>query len=688
MPSMHTELEALALDLTWTWEPRISRVFEALDPVQWEEGGHNPILLLERLGDAGVGRALGRPGVREALEAALRARREHLERPAALDEGGTPLIAYFSMEFGLTEVLPIYSGGLGILAGDHLKAAADLRLPLVGVGLLYRRGFGRQRIDEAGQQYEVFPENDFERLPLRRAVDMTGQPVDVTCPIGERTLTLAVWRAQVGSVPLLLLDSDTDANPPELRTVTDQLYASEAERRLPQEIALGVGGVRALRAMGYAPSVFHMNEGHGFLVAIERVREVRASEDPGLDEAIVRAKRGMVFTTHTPVAAGSDYFDGALLDRYIGTYLASFGFPLDTLLRLGRRQPDDPGEPLCTTYVGLRLAARTVGVSQLHGTVSRRLWHDAWPGIPEEEVPIGAVTNGVHLPTWVAPEIAALLRDYVAPDWWDLEPDDERWNGVERIPAAELWARHSALRRRLLGFAAQRGGAQGLDPEALTIGFTRRFAAYKRANLLLSDRERLHRLLHQPGRPMQLIVSGKAHPADAAGKEILHEVVEACRHEPHIAFLPDYDIEVARPVVQGSDVWLNNPRRFLEASGTSGMKAAANGGLNLSVLDGWWDEAYTPEVGWAIPSYAVLGEREPDDLAEAARLYELLELQVVPLFYDRDGAGIPQGWVHRMRQSIRRLAGPFSARRMVIEYERTCYEPSLRVAAEAEAEPV
>ncbi len=671
------ELRELALDLTWTWEPAIQDCFAALDPEAWEETGHNPVLLLLRLGVEGVERALARPEVVEALERARAASSAYRTRvPRPLDARAPLLVGYFSLEFGLAEALPIYSGGLGVLAGDHLKAASDLGLPLVGVGLLYRQGFGRQRIDDQGGQYEVYPENVFEELPLRRVTGSSGT-LEVGCPLGSDQVRVGVWRAQVGRVSLFLLDTDLEGNPSELRSITDRLYVPEPARRLRQEIVLGIGGMRALRAMGVGATVFHMNEGHGFLLAIERMRELRQSRQMTLEEARLVARAGFVFTTHTPVAAGSDYFEPGLVYELLGPYLHEVGLSFERFMDLGRRQPGDPREPLCTTYVGLRMADHAVGVSRLHGAVSRHLWKDAWPGLPESQVPIYSVTNGVHMPTWVAPEIAALLRRFVDPEWWDLDPDDPRWAGIDRIPDHELWACHLELKRQLAELARRRARAP-LDPEILTIGFSRRFAPYKRANLLLRDRGRLLRLLHHRERPTQFVFAGKAHPADEGGKAILRDVVRLARAEPRVLFLEDYDMAVARALVRGSDVWLNNPRRFLEASGTSGMKAGANGGLNLSVLDGWWDEGYRPDAGWAIPSGATIDHPEADDDAEAEALYRLLEREVVPSFYERDERGLPVRWLAMMRASIRHTVTRFSARRMLLDYFADCYAPAAR----------
>jgi starch phosphorylase len=673
--SVHDELNQFANDLVWTWQPPIEGLFRTIDPRLWESTRQNPVLMLARLGEDGINRACERDDVRAALDGARAAYREYYDRnPRFMDAHAPLVIAYFSLEFGLAECLPIYSGGLGVLAGDHLKATSDLGLPLVAVGLFYRQGFGRQEIDAGGRQVEVYSENGGHDLPVRKV-----EGVEVEAPIGSRTVRIGVWRAQVGRVPLFLLDTDLEANDPDLRAITDRLYVPEPDRRLRQEIVLGIGGVRALRALGIDAGVFHLNEGHSFLCAIERVRELRSSRQMTLEEARLVARAGIVFTTHTPIAAGSDYFEPGLVWDLLGPYLSQVGIAFDRFMDLGRQRPGDPRERLCTTYAALRLADQSVGVSRLHGAVSRRLWKDAWKNIPEAQVPIGSVTNGVHMPTWVAPEIADLLRRFVGPDWWDLDGSDGRWHAVFEIPAAELWAVHTDLKRRLIEAAAKRSvDKDELDVNALTIGFARRFAPYKRANLLLMDRARLSKLLRNTKRPVQILFAGKSHPADEPGKELLSGVVAAAREEPRLVFLKDYDIELAHWMVQGTDVWLNNPRRFLEASGTSGMKAGANGALNVSILDGWWDEAYRPELGWAIPSGATLDRPEVDDLAEAEGLYRLLERDVIPAYFERDQDGIPQRWVEMMRASIRHTATAFAARRMVIDYFNTAYAPGAR----------
>src|SRR5258708_5844936 len=488
----------------------------------WESTRQNPILLLSQLGEEGVARACERSDVTAALEDARAARSEYYDHnPRFMDAKAPLVVGYFSLEFGLAECLPIYSGGLGVLAGDHLKATSDLGLPLVAVGLLYKQGFGRQDIDAGGRQVEVYSENRGGDLPVKRL-----EGIEVDAPIGSRNVRIGVWRAQVGRVPLFLLDTDLEANPPDLRAITDRLYVPEPDRRLRQEIVLGIGGVRALRAMNMTAAVFHLNEGHSFLCAIERIRELRASRQMTLEEARLVARAGIVFTTHTPVAAGTDFFDSGRVSDLLGPYLTQVGISFDRFMDLGRQKPGDPRERFTTTYAALRLADQSVGVSRLHGAVSRRLWKDAWRGLPETQIPIGSVTNGVHMPTWIAPEIAALLRRYVGPDWWDLDGRDGRWQAVLEIPAPVLWATHLDLKRRLIGFTRRRSEKPvELDPDALTFGFARRFAPYKRANLLLQDVPRLTALLSNSERPVQLLFAGKSHPADQPGKEIVPKSV-------------------------------------------------------------------------------------------------------------------------------------------------------------------
>jgi glycogen phosphorylase len=674
-----SDLHELAFDLTWTWDDRIASAFSALSPQLWERCQHNPMRLLAEMEPEAVERALGEPAVRLALDAARTAWREYRERPGI---GSPPFTtAYFSMEFGLTESLPIYAGGLGVLAGDHLKAASELGLMLVGVGLLYRQGYGRQCIDDLGRQIDLFSDVEVSHLPLRPAIDPAGRPLTIDCPLGDRIVRLAVWQAHMGKVRLILLDSDLEANPVPLRSITDRLYPAEPARRLPQEIVLGVGGVRALRALGISPSVFHMNEGHGFMVAIEQARQVREQHGVRAEQAEAEARSSLVFTSHTPVAAGSDYFEPELVASLLGPYLADTGLTLDRFLDLGRREPGNAREYFCTTRAALRSAGRSAGVSRLHGLVSRRLWKDAWPVLPAAQVPGNAITNGVHVGTWMAPPIARLLQQCIGDDWPRLDPDDPRWAGVERIPNQELWECHQGLRRHLVTLAREQAIGGRLDPDVLTIGFSRRFAVYKRPGLILFDQERLHRLLSAASTPVQIVFAGKAHPEDRLGKEEVSKIVDAARHSSRIAFLPDYDLAQARLLVQGSDVWLNTPKRFFEASGTSGMKASVNGVLNLSILDGWWDEGYSPTIGWAIPSAATLDHPEPDDRAESNALYDLLEEEVVPRFYGQRSGDLPEAWAMMMKAAIRQVASHFSALRMVRDYYQDCYMPAFRGAS-------
>jgi glycogen phosphorylase len=507
-----------------------------------------------------------------------------------------------------------------------------------------------------------------------------GVPLQVEAPIGDEVVHAKVWRVRVGRVPLYLLDTGIETNPPDLRSICDRLYVADPGMRLRQEMVLGIGGVRALRAMAIEPGVCHLNEGHSFLAAVEIASPGLASTSGPLAERIAASGASTVFTTHTPVAAGSDYFSPGLVKEVLGSYLRSVSVDVDEFVDFGRLRAGEHSEDLCTTVVGLREAQRVVGVSQLHGAVSRHLWQSVWPGTLEADVPIGAITNGVHMPTWLAGSIAELLSEYVDPRWSDLDPDDARWAAVAEIPDEELWSVHQTLRRRLVVLAQVRSNSTGMmRPDILTIGFSRRFAQYKRANLLLSDPDRLRALSRAAGREVQFIFAGKAHPADGSGKDILRAIVGFSRGEPSVSFVEDYNMDVARILVQGADVWLNNPRRLLEASGTSGMKAGANGVLNLSVADGWWDEGYTPKIGWTVASAATIENPETDDAADAEEIYRILEQEVIPCFYDRDSEGIPRRWVAMMRHSVREVVTRFSARRMVLEYQRELYEPLSRL---------
>ena len=602
-------------------------------------------------------------------------------------------MAYFSAEFGVTECLSIFAGGLGILAGDHLKASSDLGVPLVGVGLLYQQGYFRQYLNAAGWQQESYDDNDFHNLPLTRVKDAI---VSVDFPDG--TVRAQVWRADVGRIALYLLDTNIEGNSPASRDITDQLYGGDNEMRLRQEILLGIGGYRALVHLGIEPSVFHMNEGHSAFLSLERIRHLMETRRLSFDEARTIASAALVFTTHTPVAAGHDYFSPDLMHRYFGGYAARLGIEWHEFLALGRQNTNDPSEQFCMTVLALRLASASNGVSRLHGEVSRNMWRNLWPGVPLNEIPIGHVTNGVHFRSWVSAEMNLLYDRYLGPKWRQEPQDADLWKRIDSMPGEELWRTHERRRERLVSYCRRRlreqlvaRGAQKseldaaedvLDPEALTIGFARRFATYKRATLILRDPERLKSILNNAQRPVQIIFAGKAHPRDQAGKEFIQQLIQFARQPEfrrRMVFLEDYDMAVTRSLVQGADVWLNTPRRPLEASGTSGMKAVANGGLNLSILDGWWDEAWRKaeadqlRVGWAIGAGEPYDDPAYQDGVEAEALYNLLENDVVPSFYERRADAIPRRWLAAMKDSLRSLAPEYNMHRMVRQYTEEYY---------------
>ncbi len=699
LPEALAPLNDLALNLRWAWENRAQAVFRAVDAEAWEASGHDPLALFRMVGQDRLD-ALGvDAGFLDLLHAAHDDLRHHLETDLWFQQGDHRLqgVAYFSPEFGIAEALPQYSGGLGVLAGDHLKAASGLGVPLVGVGLLYRQGYFRQGLAADGWQEQRYVNQDPHAMALIPCEDTT-----VTVDQAGRPLLARVWQAQVGRVPLLLLDTHTDGNDEESQAVTDRLYGGDTEHRLRQEILLGVGGVRALELRGFAPQVFHTNEGHAGFLGLERIR--RHIHDDGLSfvEAIEAVRAGTIFTTHTPVPAGIDRFSRHLMERYFASWADEFGVSFDTLMALGQ-EPGQPSDaPFNMAVMGLRLAGFANGVSALHGRVSRRIFAGLWPGVPEDEVPIGSVTNGVHARSWVSGEMGDLFERHVGDGW--AEGGAERWAAIASVDDAELWGALGQSRRRLVEFSRQHlrsklsahqapsdiGWADdALDPEALTIGFARRFATYKRATLLLSQADRLASLLLAADRPVQLLFAGKAHPADELGKDMIRQVVQFSR-QPHIrhrvVFLEDYDIAVARLLYQGCDLWLNTPRRPLEACGTSGEKAALNGALNCSVSDGWWDECYDHANGWVIDSAEHDHDLERRDRAEAASLFDLLERQIVPAFYDRDSDGVPRRWLSHVRSSLVSL-GPFVvASRMVRDYVTDMYEPAAarRQALEAE----
>jgi glycogen phosphorylase len=665
--TLRAALAEIASNFSFSWTPGARALFAELAPERFAQLGHNPTALLSELTDDDLGRALGpefavRLGRVQERLAVERERRTWWQERQLPDDF---LVAYFSAEFGLDESLPVYSGGLGILAGDHLKAASELGVPLVGVGLFYRRGYFRQRLDENDRQLERFPRNDTSRLPLT-LVPM-APVVELADDDGNLVpVRIGVWRAQVGRVSLYLLDTKIEGNPDWARDVTDTLYGGGRANRLRQELVLGVGGVRVLRRLGLAPTVFHMNEGHSAFLQLERLRAL--VEEDGLDQtrALERLRSSTVFTTHTPVPAGNEVFDAALVERSVGSLVERCGIPWPEFAELGKVDPGDTVFGL--TPYALRTSGYANGVAQLHGAVSREMWHAIWPDWPLDEVPITSITNGVHGRTWISDELEDLLG-YTAPNFKHALALDD----------SVIWAAHRAAKERMLGFISRTRGADGLDADVLTIGFARRFATYKRAGLLFSQPERLSRLLGDPERPLQILVAGKAHPADEGGKDVIQQVVEFSRDSAaagRVVFLADYEMMLARRLVQGVDVWLNTPRRPMEASGTSGMKAALNGVLNCSILDGWWAEAYTPEVGFAIGEEDVAATEEEQDLADAEALFAVLEQQVIPMYYERDETGLPARWVELMRRSIADLGTQFSTTRMVQEYVERLYLPA------------
>ncbi|MFN2226108.1 MAG: alpha-glucan family phosphorylase [Anaerolineae bacterium] len=702
LPESLERLRDLAHNLWWSWNPEAIELFRRLDRDLWEDTGHNPVLMLGAIRQERLEQVAEDDGFRSHLDRVYREFDRYMKSSgpwyakAHPDRAGVR-IAYFSAEFGLTESLGIYAGGLGILAGDHLKSASDLGLPFVGVGLLYQQGYFRQYLNPDGWQQELYPNNDFYNLPLTLERQLSGAPLTVTVELPGRQVQAQIWRAQVGRVPLYLLDTNIEANRPVDRDITDQLYGGDDDMRIRQEILLGIGGVRALEALGLRPTVCHMNEGHSAFLALERIRLMMEECQLSFAEAREAATGGHVFTTHTPVPAGIDWFHPDLLDRYFSAYYPKLGLSRHEFLGLGRMNPDDPNGYFCMALLAMRLAHKINGVSQLHAKVSRRMWQEAWPQVPADDIPIMGITNGIHARSWISHDMADLYDRYLGPRWIERPAEQEVWQRVMRIPDEELWRTHERRRERLVAFARrtlsqqleQRGSRPAeirqaeevLDPEALTIGFARRFATYKRGTLLFHDLERLGRIVGDRERPVQIIFAGKAHPKDNPGKELIRQIIHHARRPEfrnRIVFLEDYDMVVARYLVQGVDVWLNTPRRPHEASGTSGMKATANGALNLSVLDGWWDEGYTPETGWAIGR----GEEYADDQAEyqdrveANAIYDLLEKEIVPLFYERGRDGLPRGWITKMKAAMRDHAGVFNTNRMVRQYTELCYLPS------------
>jgi starch phosphorylase len=694
-------LAELALDMRWSWNHATDEVWRQLDPALWEFT-QNPWVVLQTVSRDKLQRVSADAAFRKKVDALVQARRQAAKTPAWFQQHHpqSPLtcVAYFSMEFMLSEALPIYSGGLGNVAGDQLKATSDLGVPVVGVGLLYQQGYFRQVIDKDGAQQALFPYNDPGQLPITPLRQANGEWLRLEIALPGYSVWLRAWQVQVGRVKLYLLDSNDAANFPAHRGITSELYGGGPELRLKQELLLGIGGWRLLRALGINPEVCHLNEGHAAFAVLERARSFMQETAQPFEVALAVTRAGNLFTTHTAVAAGFDRFAPALIEQYLGGYAEQkLGITLHNLLALGRQNPNDSSESFNVAYLAIRGSGAVNGVSRLHGKVSRHLFEPLFPHWPADEVPVGHVTNGVHMPSW---DSAA------ADDLWTKACGKDRWLGttetleqdIRRVSDASLWQFRVAASKSLVEYARERlsrqlaasgaspeaiDGAKHLfDPNALTLGFARRFATYKRPNLLLHDPERLLRLLTNPQRPVQLILAGKAHPADQAGQALIQEWTHFIRRpeaRPHVIFLSDYDMHLTERLVQGVDVWLNTPRRPWEASGTSGMKVLVNGGINLSELDGWWAEAYIPEVGWALGDGQEHGDDPAWDSAEAITLYERLEREVIPEFYTRDENGIPTAWVKRMRESMARLTPQFSANRTVREYTEQHYIPAAAV---------
>src|SRR5215813_10158977 len=690
----HRRLSALAQNLWWSWDPDVPSLFRELAPALWREVGNNPVALLQQMSIEAIEERASELALHSRINYGYRRMQEYLQsrRTWGARHAGVLWarpVAYFSAEFGLHESLPIYSGGLGILAGDHIKSASDLDIPLVGIGLFYGQGYFRQRLDSSGWQQEEYIQNDVNQLPMEPAIGANGEAVAVQIETRTGFIRARVWRVKVGRCDLLLLDSNVEGNAPEDRELTSRLYGGDGRVRIRQELLLGVGGFRALKALGITPSVLHLNEGHSAFAVLEAIRSRMHEEGVDFEEAARRVSREVVFTTHTPVPAGHDRFHKDLLEEHLGPLREALRISQHRLMEFGRENPSNHDEGFCMTVLGLKLSRRANAVSALHGEVSRAMWTVLYPGKSEDAVPIGHITNGVHVPTWLAPQMFRLYDRHFGPGWHEHSSDPRIWEGIEKVDDGELWETHLSLKSQLLEFVRLRAIDQGkhrgdpaaaarrvLTPDALTIGFARRFATYKRANLILADIEKLASMVNDAKRPVQFIFAGKAHPNDDPGKRVLQQIAELMKHREFgdkFIFVEDYDINVGRYLVQGVDVWLNNPRRPLEASGTSGQKVVLNGGLNLSVLDGWWAEAYDGLNGFAIGSGQTHTREDIHDARDGDDLYRVLREEVIPLYYQRDHDGLPRGWIKRMKRTIRTLGWRFNADRMVMDYALHCY---------------
>ncbi|BAZ49452.1 putative alpha-glucan phosphorylase [Nostoc sp. NIES-4103] len=708
LPFPLKRLADLAYNYWWCWTSDRIALFQTIDPQEWERCGHNPVAILESSSYERLTQLAEDPFYLKQISALTRefdtymAQKDTWVSRVAPQVSQDRPIAYFCAEFGIHESLPVYSGGLGILAGDHLKSSSDLGVPLVGVGLLYRQGYFRQRLNRHGWQEDYYLDNPFGRMPIELIKNEQGQPLTIQLEIRQRQVKVQIWRVQVGRVSLYLLDSDRQDNDPIDRWLTGHLYGGNLETRIAQEVVLGIGGVRALTALGIQPSVYHLNEGHAAFCTLEIAKQAIERTGKSFYDIEAEVRNSCVFTTHTPVPAGHDVFSPDLIDSYFAQYWPQLRLSREQFLALGARRLGDPWEPFGMTVLALRMCRACNGVSELHGQVSRKMWTVLFPRRSEDDVPIGYITNGVHAPTWTAPLLADLYNQYLGADWKTRAVDPQMWAKVDEIPDEELWSRHLILKDRLIAYTRykvkkareQRGEDYKLiqatdsllDSNVLTIGFARRFSPYKRGDLILRDAQRALKIFGNAQRPVQIIFAGKAHPADEEGKRIIQRLMEWCQNSGilnRVAFIEDYDIYTGQKLVQGVDVWLNNPRRPLEASGTSGQKVCFNGGINCSVLDGWWCEGYKADAngkginGWAIGEDAHTSDQELQDRIDSQSLYQLLEEEIVPLYYDQDANGIPHRWVQMMKASIKTNAPLFNTDRMIADYVSQVYVPEI-----------
>ncbi len=699
MPKKLQFLKELANNIWIFWNFEAFDLFRRLDRDLWEEVHHNPVLLLGKVSQRNLEMRAKDEGYLSQMERVKAEYKRYMSHRKELSLHGKKkhdlLVAYFSMEFGLCEALPLYSGGLGVLSGDHIKSSSDLNLPLVGVGLLYDRGYLRQYLNSEGWQQEFYETNDFYNMPISLVKNAQGKPCKTWVPMDDHKVYIQIWKIQVGRTELYMLDTNVPENSEEDKQITYQLYAGDREYRLKQEVLIGIGGVRALNELNIYPTAYHFNEGHCAFGSLERIRQLMIEYDMSYEEAFEAVYASNSFTTHTPVPAGNERFSPDLMEKYFTEYLKELRLSFDDFMALGRENPSDKKEHFCMTVLGIKSSAYCNGVSELHSEVSREMWKNLFRKLPVDDIPIMDITNGTHIPSFISHDMSQLFNRYLGPRWKE-DPDNKKvWERVQHIPDSELWGTHERRRERLVAFVRKRlyeqlkrrGASRSelneiqdvLNPKTLTVGFARRFASYKRANLLFRDPERLKRILTNKDRPVQIVFAGKAHPQDMEGKELIKKIIQYSKEEPfryHIVFIEDYDINVARYMVQGVDIWLNTPRRPLEASGTSGMKASANGGLNVSILDGWWCEGYDPQWGWSIGNGEEYEDLEYQDALESRALYDILEKETAPLFYDIGRDGLPGKWIEMMRLSMQKICHVFNSNRMLEEYSQKFYLPS------------